>query len=69
MELAPPPGARSTLQREVQTLFPIVRQLDREARLAQTLPKVVPGLGLVFDDQYFHLASFDVFTGTSVPKL
>jgi hypothetical protein len=57
------------LQREMQTVFTIVRQFNGEACLAQTLAEIVSGLGLVFDDQYFHLTGFCVSTGASVPNL
>ena len=54
------------LQREVQTIFTIVRKFNGEAGLAQALAEVVPGLGLVFDDQYFHVTGFCVINRRSV---
>jgi len=43
------------LQRKVQTVRTVDRQLDRKTGLAQTLPEIVTGLCLVFNDQYLHL--------------
>jgi len=42
-------------QRQVQAVHAVVHQLDGKARLAQALPQIVARLGLVFDDQDFHV--------------
>jgi hypothetical protein len=44
-------------ERQVQAIDTIARQIDHEAGLRQALAQVVAGLGLVFDDQDFHVAA------------
>lgn len=61
------------LQRQVQAVDAVLRQLDRKPRLPQSLPQVVAGLCLVLNDQDLQIVLpplvLPLITVTSLPIL
>ena len=51
------------LERQVQAVEPVAREVDDEAGLAQALAQVVAGLGLVLDDQDLQRGCFRGVSG------